>query len=70
VAQAVKQGVDEAGGVRLNLPVVSLGAAPGSCCRTHGRGVVNLPAVVVPGAPMLNGPSAAVHWDAEPTCGG
>jgi dihydroxy-acid dehydratase len=91
VAQAVKQGVYEAGGIPLNLPVVSLGetnvrptamlwrnmaamameemfrANPvdglvllGGCDKTipallMAAASVNLPAVVVPGGPMLNG---------------
>jgi dihydroxy-acid dehydratase len=91
VAQAVKQGVWEAGGVPLNLPVVSLGetqvrptamlwrnmaamateemlrANPvdgvvllGGCDKTipallMAAASVDLPAVVVPGGPMLTG---------------
>jgi len=91
VAQAVKQGVYEAGGIPLNLPVVSLGetlvrptamlwrnmaamameemfrANPidglvllGGCDKTipallMAAASVGLPAVVVPGGPMLNG---------------
>lgn len=91
VAESVKQGVYEAGGIPLNLPVVSLGetlvrptamlwrnmaamaieemlrANPidavvllGGCDKTipallMGAASVDLPAVVVPGGPMLNG---------------
>ena len=91
VAQAVKDGVHEAGGVPLNLPVVSLGetlvrptamlwrnmaamameemfrANPidglvllGGCDKTipsllMAAASVGIPAVVVPGGPMLNG---------------
>lgn len=91
VAEYVKQGVWEAGGVPLNLPMVSLGetlvrptamlwrnmaamateemlrANPidavvllGGCDKTipallMGAASVDLPAVVVPGGPMLNG---------------
>jgi dihydroxy-acid dehydratase len=91
VAESVKQGVYEAGGIPLNLPVVSLGetlvrptamlwrnmaamaieemlrANPidgvillGGCDKTipallMGAASVNLPAVVIPGGPMLNG---------------
>ena len=91
VAQAVKQGVYEAGGIPLNLPVVSLGetlvrptamlwrnmaamameemfrANPvdglvllGGCDKTipallMAAASVDLPAVVIPGGPMLNG---------------
>jgi dihydroxy-acid dehydratase len=91
VAEAVKQGVWEAGGVPLNLPVVSLGetlvkptamlwrnmaamameemfrANPidglvllGGCDKTipsllMAAASVNLPAIVVPGGPMLTG---------------
>jgi dihydroxy-acid dehydratase len=91
VAEYVKQGVWEAGGVPVNLPVVSLGetlvkptamlwrnmaamsieemlrANPidaavllGGCDKTipallMGAASVDLPAVVVPGGPMLNG---------------
>ena len=91
VAQSVKQGVYEAGGIPLNLPVVSLGetlvrptamlwrnmaamaieemlrANPidgvvllGGCDKTipallMGTASVDLPAVVVPGGPMLTG---------------
>jgi dihydroxy-acid dehydratase len=91
VAKAVKQGVWEAGGVPLNLPVVSLGetqvkptamlwrnmaamameemfrANPidglvllGGCDKTipsllMAAASVNLPAIVVPGGPMLTG---------------
>src|ERR671917_299951 len=91
VADAVKQGVYEAGGIPLNLPVVSLGetnvrptamlwrnmaamameemfrANPidglvllGGCDKTipallMAAASVDLPAVVVPGGPMLNG---------------
>jgi dihydroxy-acid dehydratase len=91
VANSVKQGVWEAGGVPLNLPVMSLGetqvrptamlwrnlaamsieemlrANPidgvvllGGCDKTipallMAAASVNLPAVVVPGGPMLNG---------------
>ncbi len=91
VAQSVKQGVYEAGGIPLNLPVVSLGetlvrptamlwrnmaamaieemlrANPidgvvllGGCDKTipallMGAASVDLPAVVVPGGPMLTG---------------
>jgi dihydroxy-acid dehydratase len=91
VAESVKQGVYEAGGIPLNLPVVSLGetlvrptamlwrnmaamaieemlrANPidgvvllGGCDKTipallMAAGSVDLPAVVLPGGPMLNG---------------
>jgi dihydroxy-acid dehydratase len=91
VAQSVKQGVYEAGGIPLNLPVVSLGetllrptamlwrnlaamaieemlrANPidgvvllGGCDKTipalvMGAASVDLPAVVLPGGPMLTG---------------
>jgi dihydroxy-acid dehydratase len=91
VAESVKQGVYEAGGIPLNLPVVSLGetqvrptamlwrnmaamaieemlrANPidgvvllGGCDKTipallMAAASVDLPAVVVPGGPMLNG---------------
>ena len=91
VAQAVKEGVYEAGGIPVNLPVPSLGetlmrptamlwrnmaamaveemlrANPvdaavllGGCDKTipalvMGTASVDLPAVVVPGGPMLNG---------------
>src|ERR1700735_2419780 len=91
VAESVKQGVYEAGGIRLNLPVVSLGetlvrptamlwrnmaamateemlrANPidgvvllGGCDETipsllMAAASVDLPAVVVPGGPMLTG---------------
>ncbi|PRY35790.1 IlvD/Edd family dehydratase [Umezawaea tangerina] len=91
VAESVKQGVYEAGGIPLNLPVVSLGetlvrptamlwrnmaamaaeemfrANPidglvllGGCDKTipallMAAGSVDLPAVVVPGGPMLTG---------------
>jgi dihydroxy-acid dehydratase len=91
VAQSVKQGVYEAGGIPLNLPVVSLGetllrptamlwrnmaamateemlrANPidgvvllGGCDKTipallMAAGSVDLPAVVIPGGPMLTG---------------
>ncbi len=91
VAESVKQGVFEAGGIPLNLPVVSLGetqvrptamlwrnmaamateemlrANPvdgvvllGGCDKTipallMAASSVDLPAVVVPGGPMLNG---------------
>ena len=91
VAEAVKQGVYEAGGIPLNLPVVSLGetlvrptamlwrnmaamameemfrANPidavvllGGCDKTipallMAAASVDLPAVVIPGGPMLNG---------------
>jgi dihydroxy-acid dehydratase len=91
VAQAVKEGVYEAGGIPLNLPVVSLGetlvrptamlwrnmaamameemfrANPidavvllGGCDKTipallMAAASVDLPAIVVPGGPMLNG---------------
>src|SRR3954466_6259608 len=91
VAESVKQGVYEAGGIPLNLPVVSLGetlvrptamlwrnmaargieemvrANPvdgvvllGGCDKTipallMGAASVDLPAVVVPGGPMLTG---------------
>jgi dihydroxy-acid dehydratase len=91
VAEAVKQGVHEAGGIALNLPVVSLGetqvkptamlwrnmaamaaeemirANPvdgvvllGGCDKTipallMAAASVDLPAVVVPGGPMLSG---------------
>jgi dihydroxy-acid dehydratase len=91
VAQAVKEGVYEAGGIPVNLPVPSLGetlmrptamlwrnmaamaveemlrANPvdaavllGGCDKTipalvMGAASVDLPAVVVPGGPMLNG---------------
>jgi dihydroxy-acid dehydratase len=91
VAQAVKEGVYEAGGIPLNLPVVSLGetlvrptamlwrnmaamameemfrANPidavvllGGCDKTipallMAAASVDLPAVVIPGGPMLNG---------------
>jgi dihydroxy-acid dehydratase len=91
VAQSVKQGVYEAGGIPMNLPMVSLGetlvrptamlwrnmaamaaeelfrANPvdglvllGGCDKTipmllMAAASVNLPAVVLPGGPMLNG---------------
>ncbi|HXR45279.1 MAG TPA: dihydroxy-acid dehydratase, partial [Pseudolysinimonas sp.] len=91
VAEAVKQGVYEAGGIPLNLPVVSLGetlvrptamlwrnmaamameemfrANPidavvllGGCDKTipallMAAASVDIPAVVIPGGPMLNG---------------
>ena len=91
VAESVKQGVYEAGGIPLNLPVVSLGetlvrptamlwrnmaamateemlrANPidgvvllGGCDKTipallMAAASVDLPAVVIPGGPMLNG---------------
>jgi dihydroxy-acid dehydratase len=91
VAEAVKQGVYEAGGIPMNLPVVSLGetlvrptamlwrnmaamaieemlrANPidgvvllGGCDKTipallMGAASVDLPALVIPGGPMLNG---------------
>jgi dihydroxy-acid dehydratase len=91
VAESVKQGVYEAGGIPVNLPVVSLGetlvkptamlwrnmaamsieemlrANPvdgvvllGGCDKTipallMGAASVDLPAVVIPGGPMLNG---------------
>jgi dihydroxy-acid dehydratase len=91
VAEYVKQGIYEAGGIPLNLPVVSLGetlvrptamlwrnmaamaieemlrANPidgvvllGGCDKTipallMGAASVDLPAVVIPGGPMLNG---------------
>src|SRR4051794_19277299 len=91
VAEAVKRGVWEAGGVPLNLPVVSLGETQvrptamlwrnmaamateemlrpnpidgvvllGGCDKTipsllMAAGSVDLPAVVVPGGPMLTG---------------
>jgi dihydroxy-acid dehydratase len=91
VAQSVKQGVYEAGGIPVNLPVVSLGetnvrptamlwrnmaamaieemlrANPidgvvllGGCDKTipallMGAASVDLPALVIPGGPMLNG---------------
>ncbi|MGI8714901.1 MAG: IlvD/Edd family dehydratase [Solirubrobacteraceae bacterium] len=91
VAESVKQGVYEAGGIPLNLPVISLGetlvrptamlwrnmaamateemlrANPvdgvvllGGCDKTipmllMAAASVNLPAVVLPGGPMLNG---------------
>src|SRR3982750_2139401 len=91
VAESVKQGVYEAGGIPLNLPVVSLGetnvrptamlwrnmaamameemfrANPidglvllGGCDKTipsllMAAASVDIPAVVVPGGPMLNG---------------
>ncbi|GAA4611742.1 IlvD/Edd family dehydratase [Actinoallomurus liliacearum] len=91
VAESVKQGVWEAGGVPLNLPVVSLGETQlrptamlwrnmaamateemlrgnpvdgvvllGGCDKTipsllMAAASVNLPAVVVPGGPMLSG---------------
>jgi dihydroxy-acid dehydratase len=91
VAESVKQGVYEAGGIPMNLPVVSLGeslvrptamlwrnmaamateemlrANPvdgavllGGCDKTipmllMAAASVNLPAVVLPGGPMLNG---------------
>ncbi len=91
VAQSVKEGVFEAGGIPLNLPVVSLGEAQvrptamlwrnmaamaieemlranpidgvvllGGCDKTipallMAAASVDLPAVVLPGGPMLNG---------------
>ena len=101
VAEAVKQGIYEAGGIPLNLPVVSLGetqvrptamlwrnmaamateemlrANPidgvvllGGCDKTipsllMAAGSVDLPAVVVPGGPMITG-----HFRGEPLgCG-
>ena len=101
VAEAVKQGIYEAGGIPLNLPVVSLGetqvrptamlwrnmaamateemlrANPidgvvllGGCDKTipsllMAAGSVDLPAVVIPGGPMITG-----HFRGEPLgCG-
>src|ERR687890_354563 len=78
VADSVKQGVWEAGGVPLNLPVVSLGETQlrptamlwrnlaagvvllGGCDKTipsllMAAASVDLPALVVPGGPMLTG---------------
>ena len=106
VAASVKNGVYEAGGIPLELPVVSLGetlvrptamlwrnmaamateemlrANPidgvvllGGCDKTipallMAAASVDLPAVVVPGGPMLTGTSAAWPWAAAPTSGG
>jgi dihydroxy-acid dehydratase len=101
VAESVKQGIWEAGGVPLNLPVVSLGEASvkptamlwrnmaamameemfranpidgvvllGGCDKTipallMAAASVNLPAIVVPGGPMLTG-----HFRGQPLgCG-
>ena len=102
---SVKEGVWEAGGVLLNLPVVSLGetqvrptamlwrnlaamaaeellrANPvdgvvllGGCDKTipalpMAAASVDLPALVVPGGPMLTGTSGVPRWAAAPTCG-
>ncbi|HET9143274.1 dihydroxy-acid dehydratase, partial [Actinophytocola sp.] len=62
VAEHVKQGVWAAGGVPLNLPVVSLGETQLRPTAMLWRNMaamaaasVDLPAVVVPGGPMLTG---------------
>jgi dihydroxyacid dehydratase/phosphogluconate dehydratase len=106
VAASVKNGVYEAGGIPLELPVVSLGetllrptamlwrnmaamateemlrANPidgvvllGGCDKTipallMAAASVGLPAVVVPGGPMLTGTFRGVLWAAAPTSGG
>ena len=106
VAASVRDGVHAAGGIPLELPVVSLGetqvrptamlwrnmaamateemlrANPvdgvvllGGCDKTipsllMAAASVDLPAVVVPGGPMLTGTFRGCRWAAAPTCGG
>ncbi|WP_327582391.1 dihydroxy-acid dehydratase [Nonomuraea sp. NBC_00507] len=77
VAQSVMHGEWEAGGVPLNLPVVSLGETNVRPTAMLWRNLaamaaasVDLPAVVVPGGPMLTGHFRALRSAAAPTCGG
>ena len=106
VARSVRDGIHEAGGIALNLPVVSLGetqvrptamlwrnmaamaveemlrANPidgvvllGGCDKTipallMAAGSVGLPAVVVPGGPMLTGTFRECRSAAAPMSGG